>query len=299
MSSIESTVPENGAEQDAALGSDLARFIDRYVQVGELKVRYWVAGTRGTPVLFVHGMAASVQIWRPVLDELGRHQRVIAVDLPGFGRSDMPDASFTLEYMATFVRDFLDAINVPHVILAGHSFGGAVALRFALDFPERLERLVLVSTAAVSRRANLLLRIMTLPGLGELLSLPSRAGTAMLFKLATHNWAAVGNSLIDESYQLSRLPGAQRCFLRSLRVVGNLFGQRSDFRGPVQSRLQEITVPTLVLWGRQDRIVPDASTAARAIPGARVEIWESCGHLPWIEYTDRFNALLVDFLSQA
>lgn len=298
MSSTEGTVIGNAAQRTAAAGDDPVQFVDRYVQVGAITARYWAAGTGGTPVLLIHGFGASVQIWRPVLAALGQRHRVLAVDLPGFGRSGRPAASPTLGFMARFVREFLDAIGVARVALVGHSFGGGVALRFALDFPERLERLGLVGPAALGRRAHPLLLLMTLPGVGELLSLPSRAGTAMLFRLAMHNRDALGNAVIDEGYQLARLPGAQRSFLRTLRAAGHLLGQRRAFYRPILARLPEISAPTLVLWGRQDRIVPDASTAANAIPGARIEVWEECGHLPWIEHTHRFNALLLDFLAQ-
>lgn len=298
MSLLANTADKQTAEQKAARGGDTPRFIDHYVQVGTVKARYWAVGSNGTPVLFLHGFGASVQIWRSALETLAQRHRVLAVDLPGFGRSDKPNAPYTLEYMAAFVRDFLDAIAVPRVTLVGHSFGGAVALRFALDFPKRLEKLGLMEPAALARRASPLLLLMTLPGVGELLSLPSRAGTAMLFRLATHNRGAVSDAVVDEAYQLARLPGAQRCFLRTLRVAGHLFGQRREFFGPILARLSEITVPTLVLWGRQDRIVPDASMTTRAIPDVHIEVWDGCGHLPWIEHTQRFNALLLDFFAK-
>ncbi len=296
LPTTESTAEMN-QEQYGSIGDSL-RFVDHYVQAGTVKARYWAAGAHGTPILFIHGLGASVQIWRPALEVIGRKHRVLAVDLPGFGRSDKPDAPYTLEYMANFIRDFLDMIGVPRVTLVAHSFGGAVALRFALDFPERLERLVLVAPAALSHRASPLLLLMTLPGVGELLSFPNRAGTAMLFRHATYKRHSVSDAIIDESYELAKLPGAQRCFLIILRATGHLLGQRQGFLGPILSRLSEIAAPTLVLWGRQDRIVPEASMAAASIPGAHIEVWDECGHIPWIEHTDRFNIMLLNFLSK-
>lgn len=271
-------------------------FPDRYIHIRGVKLRYWDAGAGDNPILLIHGFGASVEIWRPVMHELMKRHRVLALDLPGFGRSDKPEAAYTLVYMSNIIRQFLLEQDIPRATLIGHSYGGAVALRFALESPDRLDRLALIAPAALDRRAHPLLRLMTLPGVGELLSLPSRAGTRMLFQLATYNRAAISDALIEESYQLAKLPGAQRSFLRTLRAAGNLFGQLPGFRNPVVSRLSELSIPTLVLWGEQDRIVPAAYRAARSIPNVRVEAWNGCGHLPWFEQAERFNSLMVEFL---
>ncbi|MFY9315002.1 MAG: alpha/beta fold hydrolase [Burkholderiales bacterium] len=299
MPLTESAGLEKVAGQAAEIDGDPTRFVDRYIQVGTIKARYWAAGEGGAPIVLLHGFGASVELWRFTLPALAKHHRVLAVDLPGFGRSDKPEAPYTLSYLAAFVRDFLDAMGMPRATLVGNSLGGGVALRFALDFPARLERLGLVAPAALGRGGSPLLRLMSLPGVGELLSRPSRAGTARLFRLATHNPAVVTDTIVDEAYQLARLPGTQRGFLGALRALVNPLGQRREIFGPILDGLPLIAAPTLVLWGRQDRFVPVAHAgAARAISGVRVEVWDPCGHLPMIERPGKFSALLLDFLSQ-
>lgn len=288
-----------GNEEVPVAGDDPGRFVDRYVQIGDIKLRYVEAGKNGPPLVLLHGLGASVEIWQSTLVALSRDHRVLALDLPGFGRSGKPAAPHTPTYFAVIVRDFVDAMGLARTTLVGHSLGGAVALRFALDFPVRLERLGLVASAALGRGGSLLLRLMSLPGVGELLSRPSRAGTALLFKLATHNPGAVSDAVVDVAYHFARFPGAQRSFLATLRALANFLGQRHKNFRPILDGLRQISVPTLVLWGRQDRILPVAhATSTRAIPGALIDVWDQCGHLPMLEYPDRFNTLLRNFLSQ-
>lgn len=297
MPLIDSVVPEKAS---AEIHGAPAPMDDRYLQVGKVRARYWAAGERGATVVLLHGIGASVELWQCTLPALGERYRVLAVDLPGFGRSDKPEASYTLAYLAAFVRDFLDVLGVSRATLVGHSLGGGVALRFALDFPARLERLVLAAPAALGRGGSPVLRLMSLPGVGEFLGRPSREGTARLFKLATLDPDAVTDARIDAAYQLARLPGTQRGFLGALRALANFFGQRREIFGPIVAGLKRIAAPTLVLWGRQDRVVPAAhAEVARAIPGARIEVWNRCGHLPMIERPEQFNSLLLDFLARA
>lgn len=270
---------------------------DRYIHVGNIKARYWDAPGGGTPVVLLHGIGASVEVWNTTFPALGAHRRVLAVDLPGFGRSNKPEASYTLSYLADFVHCFLDVMGVERATILGHSLGGGTALRFALDFPTRLERLVLIAPAALGRGGSPVLRLMSLPGVGELLSRPSRAGTERFLKLAVNDPRAVTDEIIDTAFQLARLPGAQQAFLRTLRAQANVLGQRKTVFGPILAGLSQVTAPTRVLWGQQDRIIPVAhAEAARAISGACVEVWDGCGHLPMIERPEQFNRLLLEFV---
>ena len=247
----------------------------------------------------LHGFAASVELWRANLGALAKTQRVLAVDLPGFGRSDKPRTDYSLAGLSRFVRDFLDAISVPRASLIGHSLGGGVALRFALDYPARPQRLALVAPAGLGREGHALLRAMCVPGLGELLARPSRAGTALLYRLATHDRRVVSAAVIDAAHTLARLPGAPRSALSALRAIGTVRGQRPEVYGPLVAALPGLTLPALVLWGRDDRILPAVQAeTARAIPGVVVEIWPECGHLPMMEYPVRFNRTVGEFIAE-
>ena len=105
--------------------------------------------------------------------------------------------------------------------------------------------------------------------------------------------------MIEEDYEISALPGAQRCKLSALRSLVNIWGVKSDVYRPILNRLEEIRVPTLIIWGAQDRLLPvaHAHLAAKRLPNARLHIFHPCGHVPNIERAQEYNALVIDFLS--
>jgi pimeloyl-ACP methyl ester carboxylesterase len=264
---------------------------------------YLDAGS-GTPAVFVHGLLGSHRTWAHLVAELAEDHRVIAPDLFGHGGSAKPRGDYSLGAHAATLRDLLDELGLGRVTLVGHSLGGGVTLQFAYLFPDRLERLVLVSSGGLGRELNPLLRAPTLPGAEWVLPL-----------LASH-WArgrveAVGRGLgrmltwvgvrpntdVTEAWRgFVSLSDAdsRRAFLASARAVIDPGGQTVTAR-PLLHRLG--AVPTLLVWGGRDRMIPalHAAAAATAIPGSRVEIFERAGHFPHLDDPDRFVRVLRDF----
>ena len=187
-------------------------------------------------------------------------------------------------------------IEQAHVV--GHSLGGAIGTRLALVHPTVVDKLVLVGSAGLGKEAIMALRIMSLPFVGEMLSRPSRSGSANLAKLVVYDPSVMTDELIERSYQMSLLPGMQKSFLRTLRANGNLFGQRKSMVEPNVQGLPSLAKPVLVVWGRQDQVIPvaHAEVAAKGLPDVRVQIFDDCGHLPMLEHTQSFNELLLEFL---
>jgi 4,5:9,10-diseco-3-hydroxy-5,9,17-trioxoandrosta-1(10),2-diene-4-oate hydrolase len=128
---------------------------------------------------------------------------------------------------------------------------------------------------------------------------PSREGTAQFLRQIFHDQDLIADDWIEESFEMSSLQGAKRCFLSALRSIVNIWGVRSVVYQPILNRLELIEVPTLVIWGAQDRFLPvrHAHQAVKRLPNARVHIFDSCGHVPNIERAEEFNALVLDFLS--
>ncbi len=124
---------------------------DRYVQVGQINTRYWTEGDKGTTVILLHGIGSSVETWTYNISVLAQHHRVYAVDLVGAGRSDKPPATYSLTYLAQFVLGFMDAMSIECASLVGNSLGGGVALQFALNFPQKVEKLVLVNSLGLGK----------------------------------------------------------------------------------------------------------------------------------------------------
>ena len=272
---------------------------DRYIQVGNVRTRYWASGEGDSTGILLHGLGGYIENWEENIAALAQVRRVYALDLPGFGRSDKPRVEYTIQYLAEFVKDFMIAQDIDQATLIGESLGGAIALQFVLQYPQLVEKLVLAASGGLGKEVSIYLRIMTLPVLGNVLARPSREGSAQLMKEIFYDGNLITDEWVDEDYEMSSLPGARRSLLSALRTSCNLWGVRSEVYKPVLNRLGEIAVPTLVIWGAQDRILPvaHAHRAVERLPNARLHIFDSCGHLPNIERAGEFNELVAGFLS--
>jgi pimeloyl-ACP methyl ester carboxylesterase len=275
---------------------DTEQLQDQYVKVGSVNTRYWQAGSSGNTVILLHGGGGYIELWKHNIFELAKHHRVYAFDMVGAGRSDKPHADYTFDFMAQFTRDFMKVLDISKASLIGTSAGGGVALTVALKFSEFVDRLVLVGSAGLGKEINFLLRITTLPGLGRLFSSPSKSGVAMLCKQAVYDPNLITDEIVEEFYQMAKLPGSSEA---TLNVGCSNFNIRGQFHQSITEKLGTIAAPTLIVWGRQDPMVPvtHAQSAVKIIPNARLEIIEECGHWSSIEHPQRFNQLVLEFLS--
>jgi pimeloyl-ACP methyl ester carboxylesterase len=274
---------------------------DRYITVGRVNTRYWVEGDGDSPVVLIHGIGGYVEYWLPSLGALSGQHRVYALDMLGHGRTGKsPDASYEIGDLARFVRDFMEALEIERAHVVGHSLGGAIATRLALMYPEAVKKLVLVASAGLGKEVCMELRLCTLPVLGEMLSRPSRSASAQTLKMGVFDQTFVTDESIDFDIEMASLPGAQRSFLKTLRSCGSLLaGQRKSMWGPNLDGIGSIDKPVLVVWGRQDKVIPveHAEVAAAASGNVRIELFDQCGHTPMLEHTEAFNELLLEFLA--
>ncbi len=275
------------------------RLKDQYIQIGNISTRYWVVGEGKSTVLLVHGLGGHIENWEDNIAALAQGRRVYAFDLPGFGRSDKPRVKYTSLYATQFIKDFMMIQAVDKAALIGESMGGGIVLQFALQYPHQVEKMVLADSAGFGKEVSINLRIASLPIIGELLGRPSRKGSARLARQLFFNQDLITDQWIEEEYEMSSLPGAQRCLLSSLRYMVNIWGGKENALRSILDHLEEIEVPTLIIWGAQDRIVPVAYAhlATERVPNARLHIFDPCGHVPNIERAQEFNTLVIDFLS--
>jgi len=251
--------------------------------------------------VLVHGLGASAEIWSGNLAALSSRFRVYAPDLPGFGRTGKPGwMDYSPAAYSRFVREFMAALGIGRAALVGHSLGGGVALRVILDEPERVERLVLVSSAGLGRDVSLPLRVASLPWFDRVFFKPSLAVFIHFLHRLVYDPAAITPEFARMYYEMFFQPGSVRTFTGILRAIATLRGARPGVLEDIRRGLATITVPALILWGRQDRILPVSQgvDAAGRIPGARLHIFERCGHMPNIEYPGEFNRILIDFLAE-
>jgi 4,5:9,10-diseco-3-hydroxy-5,9,17-trioxoandrosta-1(10),2-diene-4-oate hydrolase len=272
---------------------------DSYIKVGNINTRYWQAGDKGSAVVLVHGLGGFVENWMYNVEPLAKQHRVYAMDLVGFGRSDKTPFVKDIYVLVQFISDFMDAKKIDKATLIGNSLGGGLILLFALQFPQKVEKLVLVDNAGMGRDVIIDFKLCSIPSLGELLIKPSLEGTEKLWRKIVYDPALVTPDLVKMCYELGTLPNSTKSLLSVLRAGINLCGQRAKLTKLLLQDLAKITAPTLIFWGKQDRIisVKHAPIAAVKIPGAKLHLFDKCGHMPMFEHPDEFNKLVLDFLS--
>jgi pimeloyl-ACP methyl ester carboxylesterase len=272
---------------------------DRYIKVGNINTRYWESGDKGTPVILVHGLGGSLENWVRNIESLGQRYRVYAPDLKGFGRTDKTPVLRDLDELMQFFNDFMAVQHIGKASLVGNSMGGGLVLAFAIQFPQKVDKLVLVDNALMGRDVIIDFKVVSVPILGELLSRTSRKSTASLWRKVVFDPSLVTEELVELTYQLAIIPGASKALLATARAGIGIRGQRAKLTRPLLEGAAKIGVPTLIIWGQQDRIIPvaHAHIAAKTIPRARLEIFDRCGHMPQLEHPDKFNALVLEFLA--
>ena len=272
---------------------------DRHTVVEGHGVRYWKTGD-GPPLVLIHGLGASAEIWMHNYEAFSRDYTVYAPDVTGFGRSERPTAPCSLsDLLMGFIGQFMDRLGIERAHLVGQSLGGGMALKTALTCPERVDKLILVGSAGLGSGVTHSLRLMSLPVIGELLSRPSRIGVRIFFSLAVKDRAVLTKDFLDLYYRLFSLPGAQRMLLATVREIVDMRGAKDHLVRPIMDNLHRLTLPALIIWGRQDRVLPVAQAyfAHENLAGSRLIIYDNCGHVVNLERPREFNRDVLDFLS--
>jgi pimeloyl-ACP methyl ester carboxylesterase len=273
----------------------------KYLELHGDRVAYQDVGRGGQVLLLIHGMAGSSETWRAVIPQLSRKYRVVAPDLLGHGKSDKPRGDYSLGAFAVWLRDLLDELGISRATVVGQSLGGGVAMQFVYQHPDYCQRLVLISSGGLGPDVGWTLRLLSAPG-AELI-LPAIAPPPVL---------TVGNKLrrwfsaaglqsprgaeIWSAYSSLSDAKTRQAFLRTLRSV-------VDPRGQAVSALNRLhltsELPTMVIWGDEDRIIPVGHGYAlhEARPGSRLEVLKGVGHFPHVERPSEVVDLLDDFIN--
>lgn len=269
------------------------------------RIRYRTDGDPdGPPVLLLHGITRSLDDWTEQHELLGDRFRLHSVDLPGFGGSDPLAGRHTLESYAAFVESFLDAVGeTGPVHVVGNSLGGAVAMRVAVRAPHRVASLVLANSAGFGSEVTIALRALAVRGLGELLLLrPSLAGAWRIERSLYRDRAFVTDQRVAHTFALATRPHGARVTLEVGRSLGTFRGVRPQWRDELLTELTALRqVPTFVMWGEDDLVLPAAHLAAarQRLPYARTHLFPRTGHMPQVERAEEFAELVSDFWAEA
>ena len=262
--------------------------VQRDVMADGIRLRVLEAGA-GPTLMLVHGLSASHDIWEHVVDEFSDRYHVVALDLPGHGESDKPDAPYTIDFYAGVVRTLARELGIEQAIVVGSSLGGKIAIELACWYPRFVRALILSAPAAEYARG--------LRPFGKAIQALSRPVVMRIaleraLEQTFHDRLRMGHltrqKLLRARLDADDFPAFARAVARS---VGGVLAAETQ-------PLARITQPVLAVWGRQDRIVPArrALELMRGIPHAELRLIDACGHVAMLEQPGEFNRYVDEFL---
>lgn len=262
---------------------------DTFLTVEGTRVRYLDVG-QGPAVVLLHGFASSIENWTAVIPELKKGHRVLAIDLKGFGWTDRPVGDYSPAAQASLLRAVMKERGIDSASIVAHSWGSSVALAFALQYPETVERIALYDAWVYEQQLPSMFQLARAKGVGEFLfaAFYSERGEERLAN-GFYDPEVIPESLVEAVEKAMERPGTRAAALEAVR--GMNFTE-------IEQRYGQIKAPTLLLWGREDLVTPISigERLVRQLPNARLVTYPRCGHFPMIEAISASNRELLTFL---
>lgn len=256
------------------------------VYAGDIKTIFNSTG-QGEPVILLHGNPAHGLFWYPVIGPLSNKFRVIAPDVVGYGESYKPSAPYDKHFYCSWLSEFMDTLGLKRASIVGHSQGGAIAIHFALDYQDRVDKLVIVDSGGLGDLES----TGVLAALFLYVLFPSRKSALRLGRYSFEGTREISDRefLTDYGIEVLRLPGSRRAPLRSWKMAGRITAEQ----------LGNIEQNTLLIWGEQDTYfsVSQAEEAHKVIPRSQLIIIPNAGHVPFYDQREVFNTTLISFLT--
>lgn len=254
----------------------------KLIKVGGLDVLYYTAG-KGDPLVVIHGGGGDARTWLHNIEALAEKYTVFAPDLPGYGGSEAMDGRYFIPELSKFIGSFTEKLGLTKFYLMGHSLGGGIALNFALQFPDKIRKLVLISSLCLGNEIAFWVRLLSIPALIKVI------GKSFMAVMKGIKWVA--EQLNPANLIMEMTPAAM--------MVGTSISTLHHQTLVLEQRLPEVRVPTLLVWGGKDPVVPvmQAYRAAKVIPDCRVEVFKKRGHNVHRDELQIFSSILKRFLS--
>ena len=260
---------------------------EKFVQVGTNKIRYLEGGGSDGNVLLIHGLGASAERWAHVIPHLSKKYHVIALDLIGYGFSDKPSVDYTPAFFSQFIFDFLNTLGITKTSMIGSSLGGQIVTECAITQSKIIEKIVLVSPSGIMKQSTPTFDAYTLAAL-----YPTQDGTKTAFQMMAGEHKEIDSDTVDGFIQRMTLPNAKMAFMSTILGIRNA--------GSLSERLGKISVPTLIVWGKQDTLIPITYSKdfVSSIKNCQFVEMESSGHTPYVEEPKKFSEIVFKFLDQ-
>ena len=251
------------------------RFIDTYGAKGNK--------SDDKSILLLHGLGGSLERWSKVIPFFSNNYRLIIPDIVGFGYSDKPHVEYSIEFFIKFIENFIQALNIDNLYVIGSSFGGLLALEFAIKFPKKVNKLVLLSPAGMMNRVTPTLNLYISAAL-----YPTFYNVATAYYEMVYDPRSVTEASIRDFINRMSLNNAKYAFMSTLISLKN--------NPDLKDRLK-INIPTLLIWGKDDQLMPLKYAKDFKIPNSELVIFNNCGHYPHVEKVEEFNKTVFQFLN--
>ncbi len=266
-------------------------FTSRFVNTKDFRLHYVHEGS-GPPLILLHGGGTWLYCFHKNIPALSRHFSVYAIDVPGHGftRALNGDVTYDFDTVCDAIRQFMDVMRLPKAHIAGHSWGGGWAIRFAGRHPERMLKLVLINSSGINQHERLAWELLKYPVIGEIMiHFFSRQSVKRGLTLSFYNQSLVTDELVGLMVAPLRNKDNRKAQLRYSRNI--------DWE-KTRTALPDIRTPALIIWGKQDRYIPVkfGKQMARLMPDARLEIIDRCGHSAHNECPETVNRIIAEFL---
>lgn len=265
-------------------------YTEKYITFQGNKVYVKVSGV-GQPLLLIHGLGTDHSMWGMNITALNKKFKVIAIDLPGFGKSDKPDVDYSIGFFTEAVKSIITSEGLKKVHLLGASLGGRIVLDVAIKYPELVEKLIVVSPAGISKLAKGIFGS-SLGGELVAFAFSKRMFIEKILSQMVYDQEGITTSLVDTFIEGAKDKRYQRAFKRA----GYGLGEEID---SLLEGIPKIKLDTLIIWGENDKVVPvkDGHFLHKQIANSKLVIFSQCGNLPFMEKTVPFNKVIIDFLT--
>ena len=261
---------------------------EKFLEIDGHKIRYLESGNSKNTLVLIHGLGASAERWSHVMPLFAEHFRVIVPDLIGFGYSDKPPVDYTPDFFSEFLEKFFSAANIVRPNIIGSSLGGQISAEYAASHSDDIEKLILVSPAGIMKKSTPALDAYIMAAL-----YPSALSAKNAFEMMDGSGKNIEENIVNGFVERMQLPNAKLAFMSTILGLKN--------SASITSKLQSIVVPTLIIWGAKDPVIPInyADDFVSSIQDCRFYRMDGCGHTPYVQDPPAFASKVMEFLNGA